>query len=163
MSARQRWQIDVSEASGVRGTYDISSNLTHDKVHESPKRAQLLGPTSACSDLVGSNPGRATISNCCSKQSLNMARRHSNPSLITAKLVRVAVDRVRNQRRGSFFGPMILVHDRPSTYFDLLHHASMRASSTAHNGLVAGSSPAEPTNEINPGASAYMNCADVTR
>jgi hypothetical protein len=44
-----------------------------------------------------------------------------------------------------------------------IHHASMRASNTAHNGLVAGSSPAEPTNEINPGASAYLNCAGVTR
>jgi hypothetical protein len=75
----------------------------------------------------------------------------------------VAVDTVWNQRRGSFFGPMILVHDRPSTYFDLLHHASMRASSTAHNGLVAGSSPAEPTNGINPGASADLHFAGVTR
>jgi hypothetical protein len=38
-----------------------------------------------------------------------------------------------------------------------------RRTITAHNGLVAGSSPAEPTNEINPGASAYLNCAGVTR
>src|SRR6266852_2608297 len=45
-------------------TCDISSNLTHDAVHESPKRAQLLGPRGACSDLVGSNRGHATPDSC---------------------------------------------------------------------------------------------------